>query len=100
MTVFWAPRWEGVLRAGRDDRISGDEIMKLVLLGAPGSGKGTQGEKIAAKYKQHSIDEKPYLFLKSDSGTYGMGVMAVENPEDIIHLNRKNRNNLLSDKIS
>jgi len=51
MTVFWAPRWEGVLRAGRDDRISGDEIMKLVLLGAPGSGKGTQGEKIAAKYK-------------------------------------------------
>ncbi len=51
-------------------------------------------KKVAAKYKEHDIDGKPYLFLKSDSGTYGMGVEPIEKPEDILTLNRKIRNNL------
>lgn len=49
---------------------------------------------IAAKYKEHSISEKPYLLLKADSGTYGMGVMPVEDPADILNFNRKRRNKL------
>ena len=33
--------------------------------------------RVADKYAEHRIDEKPYLVIKSDSGTYGMGVLAV-----------------------
>ena len=49
---------------------------------------------ISTKYKEHAIDEKPYLLLKADSGTYGMGVMPVEEPSDILNFNRKRRNKL------
>lgn len=55
-------------------------------------------KKIESKYKEHGIREKPYLLLKSDSGTYGMGVLPVENPEDILKLNRKKRNELYKGK--
>ena len=56
--------------------------------------------KIQKKYDEHGIEEKPYLVLKSDSGTYGMGVMAVENTGDILTLNRKKRNALHVGKSS
>ncbi len=36
---------------------------------------------IQDKYDAYGISEKPLLFLKSDYGTYGMGVMAIEDPE-------------------
>ncbi|MBP6343755.1 MAG: glutamate--cysteine ligase [Candidatus Omnitrophica bacterium] len=49
---------------------------------------------IGNKYKEHGIQEKPFVFLKADSGTYGMGVLAVESPSEILELNRKQRNNL------
>lgn len=55
---------------------------------------------IAAKYKEHKITDKPYIVLKSDSGTYGMGVLSVENPDDILQLNRKKRNSLAVGKSS
>ncbi|MFT7538689.1 MAG: glutamate--cysteine ligase, partial [Lysobacterales bacterium] len=42
--------------------------------------------------------EKPYIFLKADAGTYGMGVLPIEDPEDILTLNRKNRNKLYKGK--
>jgi len=51
-------------------------------------------ENIKKKYKEHDIDEKPYLVIKSDSGTYGMGVMTIEDPKEILNLNRKARNKL------
>jgi glutamate--cysteine ligase len=51
-------------------------------------------EEIQSKYTQHSIDEKPFIFIKSNSGTYGMGVIPVESPEQILELNRRKRNDL------
>lgn len=53
---------------------------------------------ITAKYRQHEINEKPFIFLKADSGTYGMGVLSIENPSEILELNRKHRNNLSKGK--
>jgi len=53
---------------------------------------------ISGKYRQHHIKEKPYLVIKSDYGTYGMGVLAIEDPSDITSLNNKKRTKLLSGK--
>ncbi|MCA9393028.1 MAG: glutamate--cysteine ligase [Candidatus Omnitrophica bacterium] len=55
---------------------------------------------IARKYREHHINEKPYIVLKSNSGTYGMGVMAIEDAADILHLNRKKRNSMSVGKSS
>ena len=49
---------------------------------------------IQEKYTRYNIDATPYLFLKSDSGTYGMGVIPIFKPSDILNLNRKGRNKL------
>ncbi len=56
--------------------------------------------RIRSKYEEHGICEKPFLFLKSDSGTYGMGVLAIESAQDLLHLNRKMRNKLAKGKNS
>jgi glutamate--cysteine ligase len=50
--------------------------------------------KISQKYQNENICEKPYIVLKSDSGTYGMGVMTIHSPQDILDLNRKEKNRL------
>jgi len=50
--------------------------------------------RIKEKYVEHQINEKPYIFIKSDSGTYGMGILPVEDSSEILQLNRKDRNKL------
>lgn len=57
-------------------------------------------EQIKTKHTQHEINEKPFLMLKSDTGTYGMNVIPIENPEEILQLNRKLRNKLHKGKSS
>ena len=57
-------------------------------------------KKISQKYQEHQIDEKPFIFVKSDSGTYGMGVAAIEDPVEILRLNRKDKNKLYKGKGS
>lgn len=57
-------------------------------------------ETIKQKYDDYGIKEKPFIFIKADAGTYGMGVVAIEHPEDILHLNRKARNKLSTGKSS
>ncbi|MGC6366776.1 MAG: glutamate--cysteine ligase [Candidatus Marinamargulisbacteria bacterium] len=49
---------------------------------------------IQQKYKEHHINDSPYLVIKSDNGTYGMGVISIKEPNDILNLNRKSRNKL------
>ena len=55
-------------------------------------------EDIQNKYREHHVDSKPFIFIKADSGTYGMGVVPIEDPAQILELNRKNRNDLLRGK--
>lgn len=55
---------------------------------------------IQKKYDQYGITEKPFIFLKSDKGTYGMGVQAIEDPNEILNFNRKQRNKLYKGKGS
>ncbi len=51
-------------------------------------------EKIKLKYTEYNINETPFLIVKADAGTYGMGIMQVKSPDDLNHLNRKQRNKM------
>ena len=46
------------------------------------------------KHTQYGIHEAPYVFVKADSGTYGMGIMTVHSPDEIFELNKKDRNKM------
>ncbi|MDE2048295.1 MAG: glutamate--cysteine ligase, partial [Betaproteobacteria bacterium] len=50
--------------------------------------------KIRKKYKEFGIQEKPFVVVKADAGTYGMGVMTVRDASDVKDLNRKTRNKM------
>ena len=56
--------------------------------------------RIETKYKEHGINEKPYILVKADSGTYGMAVLTVEDPREIIEMSRKTKNKLYKGKAS
>ncbi len=51
-------------------------------------------EKIKIKYAQYGVTQKPFVIVKADAGTYGMGIMTVKSPEDVRDLNRKTRNKM------
>lgn len=50
--------------------------------------------RIRAKYREHEIDREPYVVVKADAGTYGMGVMTVRDASEVMGLNRKQRNKM------
>ncbi|MEY2622644.1 MAG: hypothetical protein RIT26_2464 [Pseudomonadota bacterium] len=50
--------------------------------------------KIRRKYKEYGIQEKPFVIIKADNGTYGMGIMTVRDVKDLDALNRKTRNKM------
>ncbi len=50
--------------------------------------------KIRKKYKEYGIKEKPFVVIKADAGTYGMGVMTVKDASQVKDLNRKQRNKM------
>ncbi|MDN0083078.1 glutamate--cysteine ligase [Crenobacter sp. SG2305] len=50
--------------------------------------------KIRAKYAEYGIEQEPFVIVKADAGTYGMGVMSVKSGEELIGLNRKARNKM------
>ncbi len=56
--------------------------------------------KLERQYKTYNIPHPPHLFIKANSGTYGMGVTSINHPKDILELNRKNRNKLTKGKES
>jgi glutamate--cysteine ligase len=51
-------------------------------------------QKISEKYRQHNIKDKPYCYIKADNGTYGMAVWAVHSAEDVLEINKKERNKM------
>jgi glutamate--cysteine ligase len=51
-------------------------------------------EKIRTKYLEYGIKDTPYVAVKADAGTYGMGVMMVRDAAEVRDLNRKQRNKM------
>lgn len=50
--------------------------------------------KVREKYVEHGIAAEPYVYVKSDSGTYGMGIMTVRGGEELFEINKKIRNKM------
>lgn len=50
--------------------------------------------KIKVKYAEYGITQDPFVIVKADAGTYGMGIMTVKSPDDVRDLNRKTRNKM------
>lgn len=52
------------------------------------------------KYDHYHINEKPYVVIKADAGTYGMGVLSIYDAKEIQQLNRKKRSDMMVSKGS
>ena len=50
--------------------------------------------KVRRKYKEYGINEKPFVVIKPDNGTYGMGIMTVRDAKELDALNRKTKNKM------
>ncbi|KMY86376.1 Glutamate-cysteine ligase, divergent, of Alpha- and Beta-proteobacteria type [Candidatus Paraburkholderia calva] len=48
-------------------------------------------KKIAKKYREYGISEKPYVVVKADAGTYGKGVMTVHDASEVAALTERER---------
>jgi glutamate--cysteine ligase len=46
---------------------------------------------VRAKYREYRIEQDPFVIVKADAGTYGMGIMTVKDPSEVRDLNRKQR---------
>lgn len=57
-------------------------------------------QSIQARYDEYQIKEKPFVFLKSDHGTYGMAMLSFDNAGEIQDINRKEKNKLFKGKSS
>jgi glutamate--cysteine ligase len=53
---------------------------------------------ISAKYQEYEIPHKPYIVVKTDAGSYGMGVMSASSVEELRTLNHKRRGRMSTTK--
>jgi glutamate--cysteine ligase len=51
-------------------------------------------KEIRLKYKEYKIGHEPFVIVKADTGTYGMGIMTVKDGGEFKNLNRKSRNKM------
>ena len=54
--------------------------------------------KVRRKYKESGINEKPFIIVKADAGTCGMGIMTVRDPKELADLSGRARNKLSATK--
>ncbi len=50
--------------------------------------------RIRQKYAEYGVTETPFVVVKADAGTYGMGVMTVRDASEVRDLNRRQRNKM------
>lgn len=51
-------------------------------------------DSVRKKYTEYGIAQRPFVIVKADAGTYGMGIMTAYSGEDVSNLNRKQRNKM------
>ena len=61
----------------------------------------TQSQKMLTQLKEKSVQktkDRPYLFLKNNSGTYGLGITTIDCAEDLDSFTYKNRKRMKATK--
>ncbi len=53
---------------------------------------------ITKKYAEYQVQCRPFVIVKADAGTYGMGVMTVHSVAEVMELNRKQRTKMSTTK--
>ncbi len=48
-------------------------------------------QKMREKYAEYGVKEPPFVIVKADAGTYGMGIMTVKDASEVRDLNRNQR---------
>ncbi len=56
--------------------------------------------KIRRKYKEYGINERPFVVVKADNGTYGMGIMTVRDAKELSELGQRARDRMSMTKDS
>jgi len=51
-------------------------------------------ENLRQKYQQYGIDDEPYCYIKADNGTYGIAVWPVFSGQEVLEINKKERNKM------
>jgi glutamate--cysteine ligase len=54
--------------------------------------------KVRRRYKEYGINEKPFVIVKADNGTYGMGIMTVRDVKELDEIGRRTRNKMSTTK--
>ena len=54
--------------------------------------------RISARYESLGIDREPVAFIKNDSGTYGLGIMAVKSGDELLTLSNRKFKKLMYSK--
>ncbi len=55
-------------------------------------------DRLKKNYANHGVNREPFLFVKNNAGTYGLGVLQVKNPEEIKSWNYKSRKKMKAAK--
>lgn len=50
--------------------------------------------RLKKEYAERAIDRAPYLYVKSNSGTYGMGIMTLHSADELRAMNRRAKNKM------
>lgn len=54
--------------------------------------------RVRQKYAEYGITDEPYVYIKADAGTYGMGIMTARSGDEIYEMNKKIRNKMHTTK--
>jgi glutamate--cysteine ligase len=55
--------------------------------------------RIKQKYAQYNIDSPPFVFIKADQGTFGLGMMSLTSGSQIFEINKKQRHSMQKIKL-
>ncbi len=51
-------------------------------------------ERTQAAYAAHQVEQKPFVFIKNNHGTYGIGIMVIRSPDELRQMNRRTKNKM------
>lgn len=76
------------------DVVTGVDFLKQDGIERVAAGVAGMLGAIQRKYDEYGIADAPQVFVKNNAGTYGIGIMVVQSPDDILNMNRRTKNKM------